>query len=222
MKPITNLVGKRFGRLLVERMAAKRTKSGRVRWDCKCDCGNVKTVCGADLTAGDSASCGCLKRDLLVARNTKHGKTYSREYAVHQGMLKRCYNKNARYYHCWGGRGIKVCRRWRFGISGRSGFEVFYADMGECPSTRHSLDRIDNDGNYEPSNCRWATIREQSANRRTSVMLTVRGVTQTVEDWARSSGLRPNTIRSRLRLGWSPLEAITHKPNSFRHRPNWK
>jgi len=152
------LIGKKFCRLTV--MGFDRiSKHGHTMWRCRCACGKETIVMSGDLTSGKSKSCGCLKKERAHEINTTHGMCGTPEYTAWQGMLKRCYNPNNTSYKNYGGRGISVHERWLR-------FENFYDDIGPKPSPDHSLDRIDNDGNYEPSNIRWATRTEQNRNQR--------------------------------------------------------
>lgn len=156
-----DLTGDKFGRLHVIRWVGVRGK-GHHFWLCHCDCGNTIEVATSNLRGGQ-VSCGCAKRDVLIARNTTHGlrKTHPL-YTTWQTMHKRCRNPNNHKYPDYGGRGIRVCERW----TGPDGFVHFASDMGDRPSLSHSVDRIDNDGDYEPTNCRWATVAQQNRNRR--------------------------------------------------------
>lgn len=168
-KPSYDLTGLRFSRLVAEERGDS-DRSGRVRWSCVCDCGGAALVSCGDLRSGHTRSCGCLKNEEMAARSiaqAKHGHARSNkrtsEYLSWAAMRQRCYVPTTRGYEYYGGRGITVCARW-------SNFAVFLSDMGEKPSPKHSIDRIDVDGNYEPSNCRWATSVEQQANKRSARM----------------------------------------------------
>lgn len=154
-----DLRGKQFGRLTVLGMAPRT--HGRARWDCICECGTRTVVTGDVLQQGRSMSCGCLRREMNCAKFRVHGAAGTPEYRAWSGMKARCHNPNNPDYHRYGDRGIRVCDRWI------ESFERFLADMGPRPSSEHSLDRFpNNDGNYEPDNCRWATAQEQAFNRR--------------------------------------------------------
>ena len=163
---IKDLTRLRFGRLRVAALHPIRDKSGQALWVCVCNCGNETVVAGSDLRRRTTVSCGCYRMDnarktqnrkFLKHSHARNGFT-SRTYNAWRGMMRRCYTTTDKAYKYYGARGIKVCKRWRV-------FKNFLADMGEVPPGR-SLDRIDNDGNYTPKNCRWATHFTQIHNRR--------------------------------------------------------
>jgi hypothetical protein len=150
-----DLAGQRFGRLTVL-ARVENNSNGQSYWRCICDCGNHCIVCGAHLRAGASRSCGCSR----LAANTVHGMCGTPEYRAYYNMIKRCEYVDDNAFANYGGRGIKVCERWR------GSFEAFLADMGRRPSKRHSIDRIDVNGDYGPDNCRWAVVETQERNKR--------------------------------------------------------
>lgn len=176
------------------------THKGRASWLCQCDCGKQVTCFTVNLTRNHSTSCGCYSREKAKQRATKHGESHSApEYVAWYEMQKRCLDEKNHKYSIYGARGITICDRWL------NSYENFLADMGRRPSPKHSLDRIDVNGNYEPSNCRWASVKEQANNRRDNIHITWNGVTKTLSQWAESTGIKYATIRWRFHAGWSPL-----------------
>jgi hypothetical protein len=153
MRLFIDLTGKRFARLAAVRCVDR----SRCLWECRCDCGTVRQIDGHSLRRGRTRSCGCLRRERVVARSLTHGLSRTPEYTAWMAMKRRCGNPGRPDYT---GRGIKVCAEWK------DSFEAFLEHMGPKPSPSHSLDRINNDGNYEPGNCRWATRSVQNANQR--------------------------------------------------------
>lgn len=170
-----NLVGKKFNRLTV--LSKLGHKGHHTLWLCKCDCGKLKEVCGGELKNGKVKSCGCLR--IEKSKIGTHYDSHSKEYNTWSRMIGRCYTKTVKMFPMYGGRGILVCERWLHS------YENFLADMGRCPSKKMSLDRIDNNGNYEPSNCRWATYETQANNRRSNHFITYKGETLTISQWAK-------------------------------------
>ena len=198
-----NLAGERFGRLVVKRF--HDVKGGRYRWFCRCDCGGSAIVNTSNLIKGNTLGCGCVRRERTGDANRRHGATKSTEYKVWLSMRQRCHQKNNKSYHRYGGRGIRICKRWQ-------SFENFLADMGRRPSQRHTLDRRDNDGNYEPSNCRWATSRVQANNTSRNRKITIRGKSMNLNQWCRHFKVRRLRVHKRLAAGWPVLAAFTRPP----------
>lgn len=199
--------GDRFGRLVVLReLESVRTPNGTVfrRVECRCDCGVVRDFRLPMLRNGNTRSCGCLMRDHCAQRLSKHGGTGTPEYAVWLSMRARCADLSNKNY---GGRGIRVCDRWQ------DSFEAFLEDMGPRPSPKHSIDRYpDKNGNYEPSNCRWATSKQQARNTRDNRMVSHGGETMCVAAWAARYGISPSVLCNRLNRGWDFENAVSTPP----------
>jgi len=198
-----DIVGQQFGRLTATALGSRR--QGRSMMSCECSCGSIVEIQCCNLVSGHTQSCGCLKKAAAAGvgqNNTTHGLSKSSEYSIWARMFQRCTNPNRENYADYGGRGITVCPEW-------SSFEQFYADMGPRPSKDHSLDRIDNNGNYCKENCRWATRKEQQNNKRSSSLLEFNGQVQTVSQWASSVGMHVSVLVSRLKRGWDMDRALT-------------
>lgn len=208
--PVKDMVGQRFGRLLVLSFAgigARRLAT----WLCRCDCGNEVTVVGSEMrrnrngrkSAGTS-SCGCLRVDAPKASNTKHSGFGTRLYHTWGGMKARCYDESHIGFKHYGERGINVCAGW---VNDFPAFREWAMANGYDDTL--TIDRINNDLGYFPENCRWAPHAAQSNNRRCNIRLTFNGETRTLADWSRSTGMHRATIASRLRSGWSVNKALT-------------
>jgi hypothetical protein len=169
----------------------------KCRWLCKCECGNTKSITGIELRNGKVRSCGCLRPEIIKTINLTHGhladRKCSKEYRAWQAMKARCFDINNIGYPNYGGQGKTVCDRWK------DSFENFFADMGKKPTPKHSLDRIDNKGNYEPSNCRWATRKEQQRNTSRNNNLELNGITMCISDWAIHLKIQRMTLYKKLK-----------------------
>ena len=199
------IAGERFNRWTVLRPYGMLGKYHTV-W-CRCDCGTEQEVRESHLRAGASKSCGCSNRAPLthgMAGRLDDKGARVPEYRTWGHIIQRCTNPNHPGFRGYGARGITVCDRWR------ESFAAFYEDMGPRPSSKHSIDRIDNDGGYEPGNCRWATKKTQSRNTSTNRLLTFRGRTQSLAAWAEETGISQFTLSTRVNtLGWSVERALT-------------
>jgi hypothetical protein len=201
-----DLTGKTFNRLTV--LAKGKIHNKRQYYMCQCTCGIITEVSANQLPNGKIKSCGCLD----LERKTTHNMVYSREYQTWKHVIDRCTNPNNDGFAYYGGRGISVCESWKK-------FENFYADMGPRPENT-SLDRIDNNGNYEPGNCRWATRAEQARNRSSNVMLTYNGKTQCQQDWAKEIGITYKGLGKRLKT--LSVEEALSKPLSKAHSSRYR
>jgi hypothetical protein len=195
---IQDLTGQRFGNLTV-----LSGPYGRYyQWECRCDCGSILRPQGASLKHGQIQCRKCALKKAWEGKRT-HGRSASSEHGIWQGLQQRCSNPKARFYHRYGGRGIQVCQRWI------NSFEDFFSDMGPRPSKKHSIDRIDNDGHYEPGNCRWATKSVQCNNTSKNTLVVFRGTTKTMSEWAEEIGMNYSTLLYRFRRGWTVEKALT-------------
>jgi len=209
MPPKVDLTGLKFGRLTaIERCTTPKRHVSE--WICRCDCGTMRSVSTDKLNSGNTKSCGCLQKDKARARLLTHGACKTAEYRIWKAMRERCrFSPHPQY----GGRGIDVCDRWF------DSFEAFLADMGKRPTDQHTLERIDCDGNYEPSNCKWATWIEQNNNKRGIRKVTLNGEADTIANWCRRLGINRDTVSNRIHnLGWSYEDALT-KPVKSRLAP---
>jgi hypothetical protein len=209
MNQVRNLSRRRFGLLEVVRRAPRDTRYGNAIWLCRCCCGREVPVRGDHLLQGRRRACG-FANCCPSLRKVAHA-----EHTVWLGMRTRCYGKTYRSYENYGGRGITICDRWR------GSFENFLSDMGPRPSLKHSIDRINNDGNYEPGNCRWATKKEQMRNTRNTIFVESGGKRLPLADLIQQAGVTHKMVYYRLRSGWSLDEALLmppKKPTDSRRR----
>ena len=186
-----SIVGKRFGRLRVVEFSHIKNRASY--WKCICDCGNEKIIYRGALTSGDTISCGCFHKEHNAEYGFKHGKTNTKLYSVWSGMIQRCTNCKASNYKRYGGRGIRVYDEWRENFIS---FHDWAMENGYEEGL--SLDRINNEGNYEPSNCRWVTIKQQQNNMRTNHVVEYNGIKHTIAEWARILNVNHETLRYRI------------------------
>ncbi len=204
--PAIDITGRKFGRLTVLHRASYTGYSAL--WMCRCDCGKEKAVRSMHLRSGASASCGCV-RPRFIGR-VKHGESRrSKEYTTWLSIVGRCHNPNNTSYDRYGGRGIRVCERWR------ANFSVFLADMGRRPNG-HSIERMNNDGDYTPDNCKWIHSSLQGKNRSTTTQITLDGQTLCQADWCRKYGISSALFRNRRKRGMDVVAALTTPVRSRR------
>ena len=209
MPKFVDLRARKYGRLSVIGRFDVRDKT--TRWECLCECGNVRIVRSYALQSGHSQSCGCLSREINQRKMLKHGQTKSKyteatsEYSTWRGIIQRCTNPKNNHYDRYGGRGITICDKWRHD------FSAFFADMGEKPQGT-TIDRIDNNKGYEPGNCRWADKKTQQNNLSNNIVITYGGLTMTLPMWADKTGIANSCLAARIRRGWSIDRALSEKP----------
>ena len=206
MKSTNDLSGKRCGTLTV----VKKLGSGRfqrIYWLCKCDCGNEKILSTGDFNSGHYTSCGCLKGQHISQSKMQHGLCGTRIHSIHRDMLARCYNPHKVRYERYGGRGITVCDEWR----GKQGLKHFYEwAIQNGYSDDLTIDRINFDGNYEPSNCRWVTMQKQNCNTSRNINITLDGETHCLAEWCEIKGLNYPRVYQRIyKLKWDYERALT-------------
>jgi len=202
-----DITGEQFGRLTAI-LPVCHDKAKSIMWLCVCSCGTEHITSGGSLRRGHTKSCGCLSAERALENfaphREKHGMCGSPEHRAWAGMRERCLgNWSSNHTESYRRKGIGICKRWQ-------DFNNFYADMGDKPSPLHSLDRIDNNGDYQPDNCRWATTQQQNNNKSNNVLLTYKGKTLTVAQWSRRLGISYHTLMSRHRSGWSDTKVICH------------
>jgi len=202
-RPIDH-TGKRYGRLTAIRRDFDNLKNGTY-WICRCKCGKEKSVPSQNLVRGMAKSCGCLQREAAAKAQTKHGcsAASTAEYKSWMSMRTRCENASSINYKDYGGRGISICERWK-------SFENFIADMGKKPGPKYEIDRKDNEGDYCPENCRWATRRENSRNKRNNRLVEFDGDVQPLIVWCEKFKIPYHRALGRLNRGWTPEEAFAN------------
>jgi hypothetical protein len=196
-----NLTGQTFNRLRVFSIHSL-DRHGKVMWLCRCVCGGWSLVPTSALRTGATRSCGCCRRAAILTAITRHGASSTPEYRIYSHAKYRCQNPADHSYHNYGGRGIRFYFRT---------FEEFITYVGPRPSINHSLDRINNNGHYEPGNVRWATSKEQQVNTRRNRLIQYNDITRTVSQWAELLGVRYQSLATRLRAGWCG-ECIVTRP----------
>ena len=201
-----NLTGRRFGRLTVIEEAG-RDKFSRTLWKCECECGNEKIVPYGRLVRGDTRSCGCLAHDTTVQRNLRHGDSFrgkvERLYSIYNNIKTRCYNETDSHYERWGGRGIKMCDEWR------ESYDAFKEwALANGYEDNLTIERIDNDGDYCPENCKWITHKQQARNKRNNHFLTYNGERKCLGEWCEIYNIPRSTLWNRVDRGWTPEECL--------------
>ena len=193
-----DLTGQRFGRLVAIKAVGK-DKGKHILWECRCDCGKTTNVSTTKLTLGRTKSCGCWREE----RTKTHGKRDTRLYSIWAHMKQRCSNPNVERYPRYGGRGIKVCQEWA------DDFETFYIwAMANGYQDGLQIDRIDNDGDYKPENCRWVTVKDQCENKSTNIYIEYGGERHTLQEWVQITGIPLSTAYSRYKAGKPPEEIL--------------
>mgnify|MGYP004683691869 CR=1 FL=1 len=205
MAKLKDLTGQRYGRLIV--LERSNNIGNKTAWLCKCDCGKKTVVSGNNLHNGHVRSCGCLWKDIVPENNkklnTRHGETHSKLHQTWSNMRYRCNNPRCKSYKDYGGRGITICEEWE-------SYEAFRDwSLANGFADDRSIDRIDVNGNYEPSNCRWTDMKTQSNNKRDNNYLKFQGQTHTIQEWSEITGIKWTTIKERIKRGWTVEKALS-------------
>jgi hypothetical protein len=203
------MIGKEFGKWTVLEEVEKR--NNKRAFMCRCDCGKKYVVMGDNLRNGTSVWCMSCSSKIKGTKHNTHGMTYTRVFKIWAGMVQRCTKPYHIAYKSYGAKGVKVCPEWE------NSFEVFLKDMGEPPTEDHQIDRINNNGNYEPGNCRWASRKVQQNNRSNNVLITFKGETHSIAEWSKLVGIGETTLHWRMKAGWSH-EKVLSTPTGVRIR----
>lgn len=204
-----SILGNTYGKLTV---IGEGYMKKRRQWECLCECGKIIHVNAYSLKSGNTKSCGCFRSDYVANKNFVHGHARrghkDKIYNLWTHIKDRCYNPKSEFYHCYGGRGITMDAKWR------ECFATFKNEVGIPPKDNMWIERINNDGNYEPGNCTWATIKEQGNNRRVNVFIEYKGERKTMAQWSDVTGISTGTIRYRLHAGWRVEDILFKEPHS--------
>jgi hypothetical protein len=211
MSKVVDLTGQQFGRLVAVQESGRR--HGKVVWECRCSCGNTVSATSNELRTGNTSSCGCLRKELVAQMNWKHGGSRvgkrERLNQIWGRMKQRCNDLNSSDYERYGGRGIRICEEWE-----RDYLNFKSWALSHGYTDKLSIDRINNDGNYGPLNCRWISNSGQARNKSTNHPITYKGETKTLAEWAEITGLEASLIRYRLKVGWTIEDALLLIPSN--------
>jgi len=195
-------IGNRFFRLTVKSVFKK--DNGYRYFSCVCECGKTKDILAKNIIRGKTKSCGCYQKERASEAAKTHGEgaNKTKEYRIWTHIKTRCFNNKSPKFISYGGRGITMCDRWRYS------YVNFLEDMGRCPANKDSIDRIDNNGNYEPKNCRWADLYEQGCNMRSNVVIEYNGESKIIAEWARITGISESVLQYRVKMDWGADKII--------------
>ena len=192
-----DLTGNRYGLLTV--LDYKETRNGHTYWKCRCDCGKIHIAESYNLRSGHTQSCGCRVATIVSETQTRHGGRFTRLYRIWRNMRYRCNNPRTTNFERYGGRGISVCKEWDNTEDGFENFRDWALSHGYAENL--TIDRINNDGNYEPENCKWSTELEQGGNKRNNINISLNGETHNAAEWSRRTGISAKCIRKRYKKG---------------------